>query len=174
MGRIHAKKGLDILIKAFREIISHHPDARLLIAGQDEGEQPLLEKLIRELSLEQRVHFTGSLGGQEKVDFLAHADLFVLPSHNENFGNVYAEALAAGTPIVASTHTPWQEVEAQQCGRWVPNTVAATKMAMLELLNRDLQPMSHHAKEYVQRYAWAEVGKQFGVLIREIKNISTR
>ena len=72
---------------------------------------------------------------QEKVDFFVNADLFVLPSHNENFGLVYVEALAAGTPVVASKNTPWEEVEDANCGKWVNNCVVETAKAMIEMHN---------------------------------------
>ena len=103
LGRIHRKKGLDVLICAFETLLTEFPDAHLLIAGQDDGgELARLRSLVSERRLAERVSFPGHLEGESKRLFLAGADLFVLPSLNENFGNVYAEALAAGTPVVAS------------------------------------------------------------------------
>ncbi len=60
-----------------------------------------------------------------------------LASHHENFGMVYAEALAAGTPVVASTNTPWQDVEKYNCGKWVENTPEKFAKAINEILNSD-------------------------------------
>jgi glycosyltransferase involved in cell wall biosynthesis len=117
IGRLQKKKGFDILIDSFAKVLKQYPEAKLLIAGQDEGEKENLLKQIEDLGLEDKAFWVGAIGGEDKVDFLANADLFVLPSHNENFGIVYAESLAAGTPIVASTNTPWEEVEEANCGK---------------------------------------------------------
>lgn len=169
MGRLHKKKGFDILIRAFKEVLNKYPQTVLLIAGEDEGEKEVLEALIKDLELQQKVFFTGALSGQEKVDFLAYADLFVLPSYNENFGNVYAEALAAGTPIVASTHTPWQEVETYQCGRWVENSIDSVQKAIVECLGQDLYSMGEKAKKYIEKYDWKEIALDFYRIFSFIK-----
>lgn len=106
MGRLHKVKGFDILIESFVEVLKTYSDAILLIAGKDVGEKEKLEKIVKEHELENTVFFVGEVSDQDKIDFLGNADLFVLTSHTENFGNVYVESLAAGTPIVASKNTP--------------------------------------------------------------------
>ncbi len=134
MGRLQKKKGFDILIDVFSKVVEEYPKSKLFIAGDDEGEAFNLTAQLKNLNLENSVFLIGSIHGQEKIDFLANADLFVLPSHNENFGNVYVESLAAGTPIVASTGTPWREVEECNCGKWVDNSVDDTAQATIEML----------------------------------------
>lgn len=161
MGRLHKKKGFDILIAAFRQVLAKEPGAMLFIAGSDEGEESPLVDMIKMLGLEEKVFLTGNLEGQDKVDFLGNADLFVLPSRNENFGLVYAEALAAGTPIVASTETPWEEVEEAGCGRWVPHTAHATAKAMLDVLARDKEEMEKKAKAFVSKFSFEAVANEF-------------
>ena len=161
MGRIQKKKGFDILINSFKNILNVYPDAKLLIAGDDEGEQKTLEAQIRKLDLVYKVFFIGSVSGQEKIDFLANADVFVLPSHNENFGNVYLESLASGTPIVASTNTPWASVETNKCGKWVNNTEDDTAQAVITLLNEDSDLLSINAKKYAQCYSWKSIAQKF-------------
>lgn len=161
MGRIHQKKGFDILIKSFNRILLKHPEAFLLIAGHDEGELSSLKNLVDDLKLKDRCFFVGNIEGQDKIDFFSIADVFVLPSFTENFGNVYAEALAAGTPIVASTNTPWHEVEEAGCGRWVPNTVNDTTGAILDILQRDRETMRQNALKYVQKYEWKNIALEF-------------
>ncbi|MBD3797013.1 MAG: glycosyltransferase [Campylobacterales bacterium] len=161
MGRLQKKKGFDILIDSFFEILKSFPDSILLIAGGDEGEERNLKDQIARLYLEDRVFLVGAIGGQEKIDFLANADLFVLPSHNENFGNVYVESLAAGTPIVASKNTPWEEVEDADCGRWVNNTMDETAQAMVEMLGKDREQMRMNAKKLAKKYDWKNIALQF-------------
>ena len=168
MGRLYRKKGFDILIKAFKEVLNTHPGAVLLIAGNDDGEGANLRQLVEDLELGQQVFFAGHITGRAKTDFLGNADLFVLPSHNENFGNVYLESLAAGTPVIASTNTPWQEVETFDCGRWIDNDEATVAGAILELLNEDLSPMNKAAKAFARRYSWEAVARSF---VKEYQNI---
>lgn len=170
MGRLQKKKGFDILIKSFLKVKDAYPSACLLIAGHDEGEKQNLEKLIRDRQLENNIFFTGHLEGQDKVDFLGNADLFVLPSHNENFGIVYAEALAAGTPVIASTETPWSEVETFKCGKWVKNTIKEMAAAMLDMLRADRDEKRKNAIEFVKRFSINNVTKALDNVFKVIVN----
>ncbi len=170
MGRLHKKKGLDILITAFKHLLNDLPDSVLVIAGQDEGEKENLQnQLVRE-ELTERAFIIDPLSGVQKTNFLANADVFVLPSHNENFGNVYAEALACGTPIVASTNTPWKDVETAGCGRWVNNTKDENYKAIRDLLNADQEVLRLNSKKYIEKYSWKNVGAMFETVFSEIKN----
>lgn len=180
MGRIQKKKGFDILIQAFQKVLFEFPSAVLLIAGDEENkkenEKRNLENLIKEYDLENHVFFTGMLNGQDKINFLANADLFVLPSHNENFGNVYVESLAAGTPIIASTNTPWQEVEVFNCGKWVENSIQQNTSAILELLNEDRKKLRDNSRQYAIKYSWITIAKNMKELYalsikKGIKNV---
>lgn len=171
MGRLHKVKGFDILIKAFLSILDTHNKAILLIAGKDVGEKTNFDLLIKEHNLSNQVFFVGEILDQDKIDFLANANLFVLPSHTENFGNVYIESLAAGTPIVASLNTPWKEVEKADCGKWVANTVEETSKAILELLNKDRELMRMNSKTFAKKYDWKNIALQFNHVFKEIKNV---
>jgi glycosyltransferase involved in cell wall biosynthesis len=168
MGRIQQKKGFDILINSFVDVLNKYPTAKLLIAGDDEGELSSLLSLVETLKLTESVFFIGSITGQDKIDFLSNADLFVLPSHNENFGNVYVESLAAGTPIVASTNTPWSEVEDGECGKWVPNSIKDISDAIMVMLNRDREIMRKNAKKSAEKYDWKNIAIQFKNLFEKM------
>lgn len=168
MGRLQKKKGFDILVNSFVEVLKMYPEAKLFIAGQDEGEQENLQKQINDLRLESKAFLIGAINGQDKVDFLANADLFVLPSHNENFGIVYTESLAAGTPIVASKNTPWSEVEEANCGKWVVNSADETANAILEMLQKDREHMRVNSKEFVKKYDWKNIAIQFRDLFEQM------
>lgn len=173
MGRLHCKKGFDILIKAFAIIKKEYPEAVLLIAGPDGGEYKNLQQQVRESKLEDHVFFVGELSGHDKVDFLTNGDIFVLPSHHENFGNVYAESLAAGTPIIASTNTPWQDVEKNSCGKWVNNSVEETAIAMKEMLGNDLIKMGCCGRKYINTFfTWPSIALQFGQTFENMVNKS--
>ena len=108
MSRVHPKKGLLELAKAWMQIRESNPGWELVIAGpeQDKG---YAEKLKKEG--EREVIWTGELRGEEKWAALGNAEFLVLPSHSENFGIVVAESLAAGRPVVTTTGTPWGKAE---------------------------------------------------------------
>jgi glycosyltransferase involved in cell wall biosynthesis len=98
VGRVSFKKGLDLLLRAVADL----PDVHVAIIGPDDGDGTLarLTSLRSELSLDARVHFLGPSDERGPGDAYADADVFVLPSRNESFGMVAAEAAAAGTPVV--------------------------------------------------------------------------
>lgn len=168
MGRIQKKKGFDILIASFVTVLNEFPTAKLFVAGEDEGELTYLLSLVEKHNLSESVFFIGPISGQDKVDFLANADLFVLPSHNENFGNVYVESLAAGTPIIASTNTPWSEVEAAECGKWVENNIVDTSEAIIEMLNKDRETMRGNAQKHAEKYDWKNIAAQYKCLFESM------
>jgi len=113
LGRLSAKKSPDLLLDAFsalpKEIGGH--TVWLVFAGPDEGGMLLrLASQARELSVSERVVFSGSVLGEKKWVAYRDADVFVLPSQNENFGNTAAEAAACGTPVIVTENcgiAPW-------------------------------------------------------------------
>jgi glycosyltransferase involved in cell wall biosynthesis/ADP-heptose:LPS heptosyltransferase len=118
LGRIHPKKGTDILIKAFAETLSKDPRWHLVIAGPDQvGWRKHLETLAEDLGVTDRITWTGMLTGAMKWGAYAASELFVLPSHQENFGLVVAEALSCGVPVVISNRINiWREIEERGAG----------------------------------------------------------
>lgn len=169
MGRLHAKKGFDILIDSFSQLDEKYSDSILLIAGDNETEKTNLEKQIKNLNLENRVFLIGSVSNQDKIDFLGNADLFVLPSHNENFGNVYVESLAAGTPIVASTNTPWEEVEEYNCGKWVENNIKETTKAIELMLSNSNKEIIGNSQKLALKYEWKNIAIKFKETFEDIR-----
>jgi glycosyltransferase involved in cell wall biosynthesis len=118
MGRIHPKKGLDLLIEAFAKVLRQQPDWHLVIAGPDQvGWRQELNYQAAQLGLAPRVTWTGMLSGALKWGALRAAEIFVLPSHQENFGIAVAEALAAGVPALISNKVNiWREIESDGAG----------------------------------------------------------
>ena len=119
LGRIHPKKGIDNLLHAWQALEYKFPDWDLHIAGPDNGGYlAMMQTLSNELGL-KRVIFVGPLFGEAKLHAYRTADLFVLPTHSENFGMTVAEALAAGTPAIVTKGAPWSGLEKQGAGWWI-------------------------------------------------------
>lgn len=101
LGRIHRKKGCDMLIDAFREVAASDPELHLLMAGPDQQQWSAeLRSTVAKAGLEERVHWPGMLNGDVKWGAFFASEAFVLPSHQENFGIAVAEALACGRPAL--------------------------------------------------------------------------
>ncbi len=118
MGRIHPKKGCDLAIEAFAKVLGAHPEWRLVIAGPDQvGWKKSLENRAAQLGMASRVTWTGMVNGSMKWGALGAAEVFILPSHQENFGIVVAETLAAGVPALISNKVNiWREIVADGAG----------------------------------------------------------
>ncbi len=112
LGRIHEKKGCDLLIEAFARVAPRASDVHLVMAGPDQaGLGAKLEMRARQLGLREKVHWPGMISGDVKWGALRACEAFVLPSHQENFGVSVAEALAAGRPVLLSNAVNlWPEI----------------------------------------------------------------
>ena len=117
LSRIHPKKGLETLFEALSSVDFSW---RLQIVGEgEESYVSLLKNLAREYSITDRIDWLGWRNGSEKFQLLADADLFVLPSQNENFANVVLESLAVGTPVILSDQVGLSEYVIKQNFGWV-------------------------------------------------------
>lgn len=137
LGRLHPKKGIDRLVAAWARVALRHPDWRLRIVGPSEvGCREALRRQVQELRA-PRVDFDGPLFGENKLSAYRQAGLFVLPTLNENFGIVVAEALAAGIPAISTKGAPWAGLESERCGWWVDHGVDAMAAALDSALALD-------------------------------------
>jgi glycosyltransferase involved in cell wall biosynthesis len=128
LGRIHEKKGCDLLIEAFARVAERDQQLCLVMCGPDhDGWSQRLQQRCAELGIEERVAWTGMLEGELKWGAFMTAELFVLPSHQENFGIAVIEALACGTPVLISDKVNiWREIEADQAGIVGTDSVEST------------------------------------------------
>jgi glycosyltransferase involved in cell wall biosynthesis len=132
MARIHEKKGCDLLIDAFAHIAGRDPELDLVIAGPDQsGLQAKLQEAAMRLGVGQRIHWPGLLQGDAKWGAFRAAEVFILPSHQENFGIAVAEALACETPVLVSNQVNiWKDVIADQTGFVEEDTAEGTLRLM--------------------------------------------
>ncbi|MCH9057461.1 MAG: glycosyltransferase [Planctomycetes bacterium] len=114
LSRLHYKKGVEHLIRASAILRERGVACTTLIAGSgDDAYERSLRTLTTELGLDDRVRFLGMVVGDMKVSLYQAADLFVLPTSQENFGFVLIESLAAGTPVITTRGVDiWQELDA--------------------------------------------------------------
>jgi glycosyltransferase involved in cell wall biosynthesis len=138
LGRLHEKKGCDLLIEAFgalRNSSGMRSPMQLVLAGPCADEEYLRQ--LKQLAAsatnnDGSITFTGMLSGDRKWGAFAAAEAFVLPSHQENFGIAVAEALACGTPVLISNQVNiWREIEADRAG-YVENDDLAGTTRLLE------------------------------------------
>jgi len=134
LGRIHLKKGCDLLLRAWSQLAAAHPELCLVMAGPDQtGWTSELQTITRE-----RVFWPGMLTGDAKWGALHGAEAFVLPSHQENFGIAVAEALACATPVLISKKVNiWREIVAAGGGFAQDDTDSGTSALLHDFLALD-------------------------------------
>lgn len=118
LSRVHPKKGCDLLVKAFAKHAANHPDLHLIIAGPGDATYlEMLQQLAKAKGVSSRITFTGMVKGELKWGAYDCADVFVLPSHQENFGIVVAEALASALPVLTTYQVNiWREIHEAGAG----------------------------------------------------------
>jgi glycosyltransferase involved in cell wall biosynthesis len=128
MGRLHPKKGCDLLLEAYAVTMANDPAWRLVFAGPDSfHSQKTLVARAQTLGIADRIVWTGMLRDSMKWSAFAAAEVFALPSHQENFGIAVAESLACGVPVLISREVNiWREIEASQAGLIAPDTLEGT------------------------------------------------
>ena len=129
LGRLHPKKGCDLLIDAFAAVAQSEPTLRLVMAGPDrDGYQATLMQRAGQLGISEHICWTGMIEGDAKWGAYACAEVFVLPSHQENFGISVAEALASGLPVLISDKVNiWREIAAARGGLVSQDTPEGTQ-----------------------------------------------
>ncbi len=170
VSRIHPKKGVDNLIKAWAKLKRECPSLilgwGLDIVGECDfkGYLDELKSLAKAADVSDDVIFHGPLYGDRKENAYATSQLFVLPSHSENFGSVVVEALANGTPVITTKGTPWKELEENNCGWWIDVGVDSLFDALRDALAKGvvaLQSMGANGRALVRRrYVWKAVAAQ--------------
>lgn len=158
LGRLHPKKGLDRLIRAFAALEPDHPNWRLRIVGPSEvGYGPKLQRLAGELGC-RAVSVEPPVFGKEKLATYREASIFVLPTLHENFAMTVAEALAAGTPVVSTKGAPWARLVDEGCGFWVehgPKPMEEALRALMAVSDEERAAMGARGRAWMARdFSW--------------------
>lgn len=164
LSRLHAKKGLDLLVPALAKLNNVTTHLALVGPGDDAYVSELREK-VDALGLTDRVIFAGMLSGAARLEPLIDADVFCLPSYQENFGVVVIEAAATGTPVVISDQVNiCDDVADAEVGLVVPCEVDALASALQSLVLDDpdtRRRMAENCRPWVERtFKWTRIAEQ--------------
>lgn len=163
LSRLHSKKGLDLLVEAFAKL--ENRSLRLLIAGPDNSNyRGTLDKLIAGHNVRDRVVISPIIGGQLKLAALSHALFMVLPSYQENFGNVVLEALACGTPVMISDQVALHTfVRNESLGEICECNVESVRTCVERMLDNDsLEETGRRGRELViNQFSWSSIASRW-------------
>ena len=169
LSRIHPKKGLLGWVEAWRRAAPRGWVMELW--GPDEGgHRREVETAVAAAGLGQTWHFHGPADANQRAQVLADADLFVLPSHSENFGVVVAEALGAGVPVLTTHGAPWRALQTERAGWWVAPEIEALAAALrtaAETNPAELVAMGARGAVWARgRFAWEPLARQMEAAYR--------
>lgn len=157
VGRIFAVKGLPMLVEAWAKV--RPVGWRMRIVGPDEGgHRAEVEAMVQKAGLGAEFEFVGPLGGVELVRAYQESELFVLPSHTENFGLVVGEAMAHGLAVITTHGAPWELLEKENCGWWIPVDADCIAAALDDAMRRapdELAAMGARGRAVAEeRFSW--------------------
>ena len=160
LSRIHPKKGCDLLIEAFAKVAKTEDSLHLVMAGPDQTNwQEQLQLSAEKLGIAEKITWTGMLSGDLKWGAFHAAEVLVLPSHQENFGIVVAEAMACGVAVLISNKVNiWREIAADDAGLVANDDLDGT----VELLQKWLK-MLPNEQQTKQKNAKNSFNKRFEI-----------
>ncbi len=165
LGRIHPKKGLMNLLKAWSSIFRNNNNFKLIIAGYPElNYLDELKKFVNKEGLNKNIIFLGPVEGEDLITLYKNSYIFVLPTFSENFGIVVAEALSYGLPVITTTGTPWEILEDENCGWYIEPNVDDLMKSLKEASNLDndnYEIKSKNAINLSKSYNWEKISKSF-------------
>lgn len=173
LGRLSEKKSPDLLLQAFAKLPEQlgGKTLQLVFAGPDEGGVTAqLERMALQLGVRKRVQFAGAVFGADKWAAYRDADVFVLPSQNENFGNTAAEAVAAGTPVIVTEECGIAPLLADEAGLVVRHDLAAAAEALARVLDETelRERLARGCAKVASRLGWDEPIREMEALYSKL------
>lgn len=173
LSRVHVKKGINYLIEAVARLKEEMYGYIVRIAGEgDAAYISSLRELAKRHAVEDIIRFEGGVYGERKWQLFRETDLFVLPTHSENFGIVVAEALACGTPVMTTTGAPWADLRERGCGWWTEIGTEPLVQALrtfLSLTETDLERMGHNGRRLVEdKYSARQIARQMNEMYENV------
>ncbi len=176
LGRLSQKKSPDLLLQAFAQLPPSSSAAHLAFVGPDEsGMLSRLQQTAEKLEIAPRVHFSGPLSGDSKWSAYRDADIFVLPSQNENFGNTAAESVAAGTPVIVTGQCGIAPLLDGIAGIAVQHSASSIAQTMSTLLNDPAlyAQLKTGCATAVQRLDWGLPIREMDSLYKKLAGLAT-
>ena len=171
VGRLDPKKGIENLLAACRILKERKAlDFSLSIAGSGSSEyEAKLRGEIDRLDLGSEVAMLGDIRGEEKQRMLELTDVVVVPSFTENFAIVVAEALAHGAAVIASTGTPWKNVERVGCGLWGANDPVSLADAIIKISSMPIVEMGERGRRWMAaEFSWEKCASEMMTLYKSM------
>ncbi len=167
-GRLHLKKGLDLLVAALASLRHDHPDLHILLAGNDDGAlQPTLTQ-AEAAGVRDRITVVGHAAGEFARQVWGAADAFALPSYSEGFSMAILEALAARLPVLATTACHFAELAEAEAGVVVEPTTAGVTAGLRSILDRspaERSALADRGRKLVEaRYTWDGVAARLSAV----------
>ena len=176
LSRIHPKKGIELLFEAWDQLTKDQKNnwEVEIIGNGDKSYINQLKELLKAKGLAKEIIIKDPVFGQDKVKAYQSADLFVLPTYSENFGIVIAEALACNVPVITTKGTPWEDLEKENCGKWIAIGLEPLRLSLIEMMNKsdeELILMGVNGRKLIEKkYSMLSVAKQMERLYNWIVN----
>jgi glycosyltransferase involved in cell wall biosynthesis len=179
LGRLNAKKGLDILIESFANVLKVIPDARLVIVGgwDPPSYKSKILNIVSNFSLNEKILFTGPLFGEEKYSAFIAADVFVLPSIAENFCTSMFEAMKCGLPVIISENLNLShEVKEAKAGIVVKRDSDSFAQAIIDFFRGNMvrSELSENGLKFASSYTWEKTGLLLNEMIKNVVQLKIK
>ncbi|HWP49024.1 MAG TPA: glycosyltransferase [Candidatus Limnocylindrales bacterium] len=177
VGFINFNKGLDILLQAMPQVVRHRPEAKLVLVGgsiyrNTQLQEQRLRQMAHDLGLEGHVEFIGPKLPMEVSQYMRESAVLVLPSRLEAFGSVIVEALACGTPVIATRSGGPEDIINEKVGLLVPKEDSeALASAIIQVLERRDEYDAQALRDYtLKNFSWQGIARQTVDVYKEAMN----